>query len=211
MQVLVVEERVEEHIHTYFRQVKHLRGHIKAERNRQQVEHRNQHHLHEVIEPGDKYERPFILSNIVLMLEPVGAHKNVNPLVAVLFEKVVTSHNQLENSQLEDPPDIDLQAKQAIPHNGDGKRDGRHDKRRDGVGIVTLRNLRPVAVDRSPLPEAEQHQKRRENQRYQAVRYEYDPERDDQQSHQHNRSVDPHSVIDLLAAVADQKRCQDSD
>ena len=145
------------------------------------------------------------------MLEPVGPHKDVNPLVTVFFEQVITSHNQLEHSQLEDPPDIDLQAEQTVAHDGDDKSNGRHDKRCDGVGIVALRHLRSVAVDRSPLPEAERDQKRREDQRDQAVRYEYDPERDDHQSHQHYRGVDPHSVVELLAVMTDQKRGQHGD
>ena len=123
------------------------------------------------------------------MLEPVGPDKDVNPLVTVFSEQVITSHNQLEYSQLENPPDINLQAKQTVAHDGDDKSNDRHYKRCDGVGIVTLRNHRPVAMDRSPLPKTERDQKRREDQRDQAVRYEYDPERYDHQSHQHYRGV----------------------
>ena len=57
-------------------------------------------------------------------------------------------------------------------------------------------------MDGGPLPKAEDNQQRREHQRDQAIGYEYDPERNDQQSHQHYRGVDPHAVVDLLAAVA---------
>ncbi len=68
MQVLVVKERVEEHVHADFRQVEHFRGHIKAERNRQQIKHRNAHHLHKIVKPSHQDERAFVLSDIVLML-----------------------------------------------------------------------------------------------------------------------------------------------
>ena len=108
MQVLVVKERVEEHVHADLREVKHLGSQVKTEWYRKKVQKRNAEHLDQIVQPRDKDEGAFVLSYIVPVLDPVGAHQHIDSSAPVFSQKIIARHNQLKHSKLEDPPDIDL-------------------------------------------------------------------------------------------------------
>ena len=131
------------------------------------------------------------------MVELVGPDKLVDLGAAVLPYQVPDGQYELKDGKLEYPPDVKLESHQDVSAAGQDERKDCDHKRGDREIPVHAWNLCKVVAVCDQLPNPEAYKQRREYQVDQAVRYEYDPECDDQQTHQQNRSIDPESVVNL--------------
>ena len=177
-----LEERVEKGRLEYLGEIEYTRREKEASGDREYDQQRNQDHVEKIIQPGHQDVGVLVAGDLRRVFHPVGPHPLVDTLLTVLAQQFLDRHYKLKDSELEDPPDVELEAhkgktaqRQGKGHNGDNQRD-------PGDRPVRLGDIGDVNFISPPLPQAENQQDRREYQGNKTVRNEYYPESDYQES-----------------------------
>ena len=123
--------------------------------------------------------------------------------------QVIHRRNSLEESQLEYPPNEELDAEQDIAEEGDDGGHNEDQERNPAIDDIPVRKGLRIPAQGPSLEQGEQQQERREDDVQQAVGNEGDPQRDDDQAQQEDRQVQPDSLPDGVAFQADDQGNQD--
>ena len=117
----------------------------------------------------------------------------------------------MKDSELENPPNVELESEKNISHNRKNKGHGGHEERHRSEITVNLRYFTDVLLECHRLPEREKQKYRRKDQVDQAIGNEYDPESYDQKSQKHDWHIHLKARIDLLTVKPDEHGKQDGD